>query len=123
MAFHSAAPGASTLPLKTLAALIEEESSRLSDISFSGGSASDAIAYLINLGLTLIDIPLSDDADSDNIFGHTMVIIESSSVAKMAEQIEADSEAGLEIAEDMIIVFTEAIEEIDGQDCDLVIIW
>ena len=123
MAFHSAPVGASTLPLRQLAELIEDEDSLLSDISFSGGSLSDAINYLVDLGLTLIDLPLSEDESSDDIFGHTMVIVESAFVTKIVERIEEDAEAGLEVAEGMSIVFEEALEEIDDQECDIVIVW
>ena len=44
-------------------------------------------------------------------------------IYEIIARIEADSEAGIEIADDMLNVFIEALEEISGQTCDIVIIW
>lgn len=123
MAFHSAPIGASTLPLQKLAGLIDDEDSILSDISFSGGSLSEAIDYLVDLGLKLIDLPLSEDENSDDIFGRTIVIVESASVARIVGRIETDAEASVGISEDMLIVFQDAVEARAELDCDIVIAW
>lgn len=123
MSFHAVPVGAVNMPLMNVSALVEDDDDRLADISFSGGSLSTAITYLVDLGLNLIDIPLSEDVDSDEIFGRTMTVVESAMIYKIIARIEEDSEAGIEIADDMLNVFIEAIEEISGQTCDIVIIW
>lgn len=123
MSFHAVPVGAVSMPLMKVSALVEDDDDRLADISFSGGSLSTAITYLVYLGLTLIDIPLSKDVDSDDIFGRTMAVVESGMIYEIIARIEADSEAGIEIADDMLNVFIEALEEISGQTCDIVIIW
>lgn len=104
--------------------LLEDHGSRLTDISFSGGSIDEAISYFVELGLGIIEVPPSSNDESYEIFGRSLIILEQDAFIDVLTRLEKDSEAGGDITEDLMIFFEEAEDDLDWQENPyLVIVW
>lgn len=124
MAFHSIAPGATSVEPDLLRQMVGVgNESLLADITFSGGSLDSARDYLIALGFDLVELPLPSDPSSDVIFGDTLAILGRSCFVDTLERIQDDTESGNELAEALSIVFEEAIAEAADLECDIAIVW
>lgn len=124
MAFHALASEPLEWSDDAVTLLLDEPESRLSEITFSGGSIQEAMAYLAGLGLEIIETTPPRDAESDQVFGKTVAILDRERFEDVIDCLESDCEEGQEVAEDLLTGFEDAAEEVEWLDgLRIAIIW
>ncbi|MBI6882511.1 hypothetical protein [Pseudomonas putida] len=123
MALHSIKGPSEIASVESIGNLLEDFSSRLSDISFSGGSIDDAISYFEKNNLAITEVSPTANVSSDEIFGYSVVVIDKPAFDLILNQLEEDCESGSEIAEGLLIAFEEVDDEMVWPGHQVAIIW